>query len=199
MGQASRTRKRSEIAKLPKLHTLGYKYFLWKVFLWDNVWKLFWWQKGWMYRKICWTLWIQIQRAYVDIGFGPADCCDDENWSKAGQNDDQGVDGDERVGQPVRDCQHWQLKGGESWIIHDLETVFPCVVSWVWCGIWLDLSKYLSQKTPSLVVFCLELDPRLHHPELQAPVLERLQTPSFSLAWATCTDPENLAKSAMGL
>ena len=129
MGQASRTRKRSEIAKLPKLHTLGYKYFLWNVFLWDNVWKLFWWQKGWMYRKICWTLWIQIQRAYVDIGFGPADCCDDENWSKAGQDDDQGVDGDERVGQPVRDCQHWQLKGGESWIIHDLETM--CSLS---CG-----------------------------------------------------------------
>lgn len=52
-----------------------------------------------------------------------------------------------------------------------------------------DLSKYLSARTPSLVVFCLELDPRLHHPELPAPLLERLpqiyQTPSFSLAWAT--------------
>ena len=135
-------------------------------------------------------VWKQIQPAYVDIGSSSADSCDDENWSKTGQDDNQGVDGDEGVGQPVRDCQHWQLKGGCG-VIHDL----------VWSAEYgmRDLSKYLSERTPSLVVFCLELDPRLHHSELRTPVLERLQTPSFSLAWATCRDPENLTKTAMGL
>ena len=78
-------------------------------------------------------VWKQKQPAYVDIGSSSADSCDDENWSKAGHDDDQGVDGDEGVGQPVWDCQHWHFKGGCG-VIHDL----------VWSaeyGMW-DLSKY---------------------------------------------------------
>ena len=62
-----------------------------------------------------------ILHAYVDIGLSPADGRDDENGSEAGEDDHHGVDGDQGVGQPVRDCQHCQLKRGGRGIVHHLE------------------------------------------------------------------------------
>ncbi len=44
--------------------------------------------------------------AYVDIGFSPADCGDDEDGSQAGTDDDHRVDCNEGEGKPLRDCQH---------------------------------------------------------------------------------------------
>ena len=64
----------------------------------------------------------RVLHAYVDIGLGPADGCDDEDGSEAGEDDHHGVDSDQGVGQPVRDCQHCQLKRGGRGIVHYLET-----------------------------------------------------------------------------
>ena len=64
----------------------------------------------------------EILHAYVDVGFGPGDCCDDEDGPQAGTDDDHGVDCNEGVGQPLGDRQHWQLRGGDRGIVHDLET-----------------------------------------------------------------------------
>ena len=74
--------------------------------------------------RVEWKLqyWVYSSFTDVDIGFSPDDSRDDEHGAEAGEDDDQGVDGDQGVGQPVRDCQHWQLKRGGRGIVHHLET-----------------------------------------------------------------------------
>ena len=75
-----------------------------------------------MFAKICFCLKKRVLHAYVDIGLGPADGRYDEDGSEAGEEDHHGVDSDQGVGQPVRDCQHCQLKRGGRGIVHHLET-----------------------------------------------------------------------------
>ena len=54
----------------------------------------------------CHSLRKEILRAYVDIGFSPGDCCDDEDGPQASADDDPGVDSNEGEGQPLGDRQH---------------------------------------------------------------------------------------------